>query len=52
MTEKDWEKFFELVDKIVDLPMPARDKAIEVEAKAEEYGSSTNFYEFCGWFGD
>lgn len=50
MTDLEWEKFFELLDKIVMLPMPYREKAEFVKNKATEQGSDGNLEEFAGWF--
>jgi len=53
MNDKDWEKFFELIDKIVAVPkgFTWRDRRDEVEGNADEFNSEGNFSEFLDWFG-
>lgn len=50
MSEKDWERFFELLDKIVALPGTWQEKKQMVVDRAE--GESSSFEEFTGWFAD
>lgn len=49
MDENDWLTFFELVDKIVNMEGTASDKRVELEAKAEEFGSHNNLLELVAW---
>jgi hypothetical protein len=48
--EDDWEKFFELVDKIVDGPGTMKEKTEEVLRKAQEHSCEINFEELVAWF--
>lgn len=52
MIERDWEKLFEIINKIVDGPGSFKEKKEEVLAKAQEYNCDINFEEFVAWFGD
>ena len=48
MSDKEWEKFFELIDKIIDLPgVSANERGALIREKASENGSETNLQEFC-----
>lgn len=51
MTRKEWETFFELIEKIVDMPMAVSDKIQAVKEAAIECGESAemNFDEFTSW---
>lgn len=51
MSEKDWEKFFELIDKIVEQGNPFEEKKQDVLMKNKEYGN-LNFEEFVSWFSE
>jgi hypothetical protein len=51
MSDKEWGRFFELVEKIVNLPgLPWTQKAALVKDKAVECGCEVNFEELIGWF--
>jgi hypothetical protein len=52
MTEKDWEKFCDLLDKIVSMEGVWQDKAKVVKEKIEQYGSLENLLEFVTWTDD
>lgn len=48
MSEKEWEKLFELIGKAVNLPgMSAGEKGKEIRQQAEKVGELTNLEEFC-----
>ena len=52
MTEREWEKFFDLIEKIVELrDMSVNEKCAEVVKQAKERGGSAdmNFEEFTAW---
>lgn len=50
MSEKHWATFFELLDKIVDLPgLSANEKAEKVRAMAAAHGSQASLSEFICW---
>ncbi len=52
MTEKEWTKFFELLEKVVELPnMSVGEKIAEVKAQAETYGEAAEMCleEFTAW---
>ena len=51
MSEKDWEKFFDLLQKIVDEPLAVCDKVENCKKAAEENGESAeqNLEEFLSW---
>lgn len=46
MNEKEWELFSDLLSKIVNMPMPATDKAQLVR----DHVSETDLGEFVCWF--
>jgi hypothetical protein len=53
VTEKDWDRLFELIDKVVQMPVPGgswQDKAETVRAEAIQRDAETNLEEFAGWF--
>jgi hypothetical protein len=51
MSERDWDKFFELLEQIVSLPgMTWEEKRGEVSAQAAARGAETALAEFSGWF--
>lgn len=50
MTEKDWETFFDLVDRIVFGSGSWKEKASEVREQASQYECENNFEEFVEWF--
>jgi hypothetical protein len=53
MSEKEWEKFFELLDKIVGLEGKSyQEKAAEVRERADLEAARTSLEEFLGWFED
>lgn len=52
MNEKDWEKFFDLVNKIVDAPATYKEKRAELHRKAEEYSCEINLEELGAWISD
>lgn len=37
MNEKDWKKFFQLVEKIVNAEKPVKEKESELKAEADKY---------------
>lgn len=49
---KEWEKFFELIDKIVNDGRPFSEKLTAVKDAAETNGSDVNLEEFVEWFDD
>lgn len=50
MLEHEWEMFFELLEKIVDMPnMTANEKAELVKEKADEEGGDLALNEFTAW---
>lgn len=54
MNEKQWEQFFDLIERIVTpktkvIPSWEERKA-EVLEKVSQYGASSNFSEFINWF--
>jgi hypothetical protein len=52
MSEKDWDLFFDLVDKLIDLTPGAtwQDKRDEVQRQAKARCAETELEEFTGWF--
>jgi co-chaperonin GroES (HSP10) len=53
MTDKEWEKFFDLMGKVVNLEgLSANEKAAEVRAQAVKSGDEVNLEEFTGWFAE
>ena len=50
MTEQDWDQFFGLVDKIVDIRGPWLNKAELIKRKANEFGAETGLNELLAWF--
>lgn len=53
MSNKGWQRFFELLDKIVDLCTKGqswKEVAAEVRREANNVGSETNLEEFVSWF--
>jgi hypothetical protein len=54
MNERNWEKFFELVAKIVELPAQTgrtwQEMRDEVLAQASANVAEDSFEEFVGWF--
>lgn len=51
MNDKEWEKFFELIDKIVNMEGTWQEKRATVLDQARVEGSVVNLDEFLGWFG-
>ena len=51
MSAKDWEKFFELVTKIVEAKQPVADKTAAVAEQSRQAGeeAASNFHEFVSW---
>lgn len=51
MNDKEWEQFFELLEKIVDLEMSVGEKVALVKSKANENGETAemNLEEFAAW---
>lgn len=53
MSDREWEKFFELMGKIINLPnLTAMEKAALVREKAEQYASGNDLEEFATYAGD
>jgi hypothetical protein len=51
MSDRDWEHFFELLKRIVDLPnMTWEEKADKVDDEAARYDAETALEEFTGWW--
>jgi hypothetical protein len=51
MNERDWDKFFELLEQVTNLPgMTWQEKRGEVGAQAAARGAETALEEFSGWF--
>ena len=51
MTEKEWDKFFELLDKIVSLKFSTwQEKANQVKSQAIARDGEVDLEEFVGWF--
>lgn len=47
MSEKEWEKLFELIGKVVNLPgMSADEKGQEIRRQAKEHGADGDLEEF------
>jgi hypothetical protein len=49
MTDKEWEKLFALIGKLVNLPMPANEKASLLKEEAESAGAMTDLEELASW---
>jgi hypothetical protein len=49
MSDKDWEKFFELLTAIVNGDGAWREKAEEVRSKSDEHDARASLEEFAGW---
>ncbi|HZT79165.1 MAG TPA: hypothetical protein VFA26_03010 [Gemmataceae bacterium] len=52
MTEKDWDLFCELLEKLVSQPGSWKEKKEAVEAEASRRGTDTALEEFVGWFSE
>jgi len=52
MTEKDWDLFCELLEKLVSQPGSWKEKKEAVEAEASRRGADTALEEFAGWFSE
>jgi hypothetical protein len=53
MTEKQWETFFDLVDRIVDMEgMTANEKASLFRDKMAKYGSEGHMEELVAWIAE
>jgi hypothetical protein len=52
VSEKEWEKFFDMVDKIVNADGTAQEKSSLLLQKAKEYGTEVNLEELCAWVCD
>ena len=49
LTDREWEAFFGLLDKIVDGPGSDEEKSHEIAEKAAKYDSISNLAEFIEW---
>lgn len=51
MTAKDWQKFFDYLERIVDAPMSVAEKIEAVKEAAEDVGGNAdmNVEEFTAW---
>lgn len=49
MDDQDWNKFFDLLEQITKLEMPAVEKAELVKQKAKERHLETALDEFASW---
>ena len=47
MSDEEWAAFFELMGKIIDLPITETECSQLIQAKAEEY--EANLVRFCGY---
>lgn len=53
MSEKEWDKLFDLIEKAVNLPgMSAGEKAAEIKSQAEARDQTTNLDEFAAVVSD
>jgi hypothetical protein len=52
MTEKDWDIFCELLEKLVSQPGSWKEKKEAVEAETSRRGADTALEEFAGWFAE
>jgi hypothetical protein len=52
LTDKEWDTFFELMDKITNGPGAWVDKAKGVNKEADKRDSDTALHEFSEWFGE
>jgi hypothetical protein len=52
MDQRQWDKFFELLDKVADLPGTWQEKKAELKRQAEDAGSFNNLEEVAGWFNE
>jgi hypothetical protein len=52
MTEKDWDRLFDLIEQVVNGPGPWQEKAQAVRAEAQARGAETALEEFGGWFAE
>jgi hypothetical protein len=50
MTEKDWDIFYDLLERIVAQPETWEQKKETVETEADRCGANTTLEEFVGWF--
>ena len=50
MNDRDWEKFFALLEKIINIPGSWQEKRDEVRSSAESEGCVNNLDEFLSWF--
>jgi hypothetical protein len=52
MTDREWQQFFTLLSKIVNMPnLSANEKKAEFLAQVSEQGGETDLGEFVAWFG-
>ncbi len=49
MTPRQWEQFFDLVDKIVDMDGTASEKIAELMKQAKLHATTTNLIELGGY---
>lgn len=49
MTEKDWVRFFDLIDKIVTMGGSWQEKRDEILRQADTYGARTHLEEIANW---
>lgn len=52
LTDKEWDTFFELMDKITNGPGAWMDKAEGVNKEADKRDTDTALHEFAEWFGE
>lgn len=50
ISEREWEQFFIVVDKLVNAPAPYTEKYAMLKRKADESGSEGNLEEMVAWF--
>lgn len=50
LSEREWETFFRLLDKIVNADGPVTDKLEKVKTEAKEAGSQSELTDFASWF--
>lgn len=50
MTYKDWEKLFELIEQVTNMPGTWQEKRSRVLEEAQNASAETALEEFAGWF--
>jgi hypothetical protein len=52
MSDEEWEKLFDLIGKVIALPMPAEEIGTLVRAKAEQFDAGADCLTFVKYFNE